>query len=141
MVPKIIDFGFARYLKKEVENLTLNVGTAAFTAPEVLRRGEHHGEYDERSDIYSFGIIMYCVLHATRKPYGNMGDIDIIVKVSQSGGKNAVECRPNLETKEVKEVLENGNRWFIELMQQCWSGNVNNRPSMLEIVASFKTKL
>ncbi len=141
MVPKIIDFGFARYLKKQVENLTMNIGTAAFTAPEVLRRGEHQGEYDERSDIYSFGIIMYCVLHATKKPYGNMGDIDIIVKVSKSSGKNAVDFRPNLDTKEVNQVLENGNRWFIELMQQCWSGDVNNRPSMLEIVNSFKTKL
>ncbi len=50
---KVADFGFAR-LKEENATMT-RCGTPCWTAPEVIK-GEAHSE---KTDIYSFGIIMW----------------------------------------------------------------------------------
>lgn len=54
----LIDFGIARYHKKEVTRDTVLAGTKGYTAPEVMAGMQS----DKRSDIYSIGLIFYEML-------------------------------------------------------------------------------
>jgi calcium-dependent protein kinase len=53
---KLCDFGFSCVIRPG-QMLKARVGTAAFVAPEVLRR-----QYDERCDVWSSGITMYSII-------------------------------------------------------------------------------
>jgi serine/threonine-protein kinase len=64
--PKLIDFGSARKITgTSQESPPVLDFTPEYASPELLR-GEH---LDSRSDLYSFGILMYRVL-VGRHPYG-----------------------------------------------------------------------
>lgn len=54
-IVKIIDFDAAREYKADTNTDTRHLGTASFASP------EHYGysQTDTRSDIYSFGVVMY----------------------------------------------------------------------------------
>lgn len=60
---KVTDFGLARELGSETETGSL-VGTVAYLAPEVIRRGKT----ERASDIYSFGIMLFEMLTGSQ-PY------------------------------------------------------------------------
>ena len=60
---KVTDFGLARELGTETETGSL-VGTVAYLAPEVIRRGKT----ETASDIYSFGIMLFEMLTGSQ-PY------------------------------------------------------------------------
>ena len=55
---KLIDFGIARYYKQESVHDTVLAGTRGYTAPEVMAGMQS----DERSDIYSVGLLLYELL-------------------------------------------------------------------------------
>ena len=59
--PRLGDFGFAK-LKAETLSKSNIWGTPIYTAPEVW-----YGEYSEKSDVYSLGVILAEIL--TDKPY------------------------------------------------------------------------
>lgn len=52
---KLIDFGISRPLSDE--DMTIDLGTHGYIAPEVVS-----GQYDFRSDIYSFGVVILKML-------------------------------------------------------------------------------
>jgi len=56
---KIIDFGLSRKYLKE-DDLHSVVGSPYFVAPEVLE-----GNYNEKCDVWSIGIITYCLLNGS----------------------------------------------------------------------------
>ena len=55
-LPRIGDFGFSRTVSRE---MTARAGTMVFMAPEVKHAEEDTVEYDQRADIFSFGVIMW----------------------------------------------------------------------------------
>ena len=55
---KLIDFGIARYYKGESVRDTVLAGTMGYTAPEVMAGMQS----DERSDVYSAGLLLYELL-------------------------------------------------------------------------------
>ncbi len=61
---KILDFGLARLITSELTRSNVMVGTVNYMAPEQLR-GERA---DHRSDIFSFGVLLYELLGG-RKPF------------------------------------------------------------------------
>ncbi len=73
---KIIDFGIAKL--KQVDNtLTkagMSVGTPAYMAPEAVR-GE---DAEPRSDIYSFGVMMYELL-CDEKPFSGANNLETLL--------------------------------------------------------------
>jgi uncharacterized protein YbaR (Trm112 family) len=61
---KVVDFGIARVLETSKTQTGTLIGTFAYMSPE-----QYHGEHaDERSDIWSFGVLLYELL-CYRRPF------------------------------------------------------------------------
>ena len=71
---KIVDWGCATHINKK-EKLHETDGTSYYIAPEVLK-----GNYDEKCDIWSLGVIMYILLCGYAPFYGEK-DEDIYQQV------------------------------------------------------------
>jgi serine/threonine protein kinase len=63
-IVKVVDFGIARVMEASRTQTGMLIGTFAYMSPE-----QYHGEHaDERSDIWSFGVLMYELL-AYQRPF------------------------------------------------------------------------
>jgi calcium-dependent protein kinase len=75
---KVIDFGLSRYFNEINKNkMNTKVGTAYYVSPEVLS-----GDYDEKCDIWSAGVILYILLTG-EPPFNGENDNIIYKKISQ----------------------------------------------------------
>ena len=57
--PKICDFGLSKTISTSIKHTTY-LGTKLYMAPEVDRK---NAIYNEKADVYSFGLIMYSLLY------------------------------------------------------------------------------
>ena len=55
---KIADFGLSKIMTIEEQSMTGGVGTQKFMAPEEI----DELEYDEKVDVYSFGVLAFFIL-------------------------------------------------------------------------------
>jgi len=109
---KIGDFGLSRI---KANNATMTrCGTAAWTAPEILKGLE----YSEKSDIYSFGIILWEFL-TRKKPFKSMQSVKISQLVTQGARPRIPDGTPAA---------------YKALMVGCWQTNPDLRPSFAHIV-------
>ena len=67
LCPKLCDFDVARLESDVPSDMTANVGTLSYMAPEISS-----GSYGHRVDIYSFGVILYEIFEGTSS-YGPPG--------------------------------------------------------------------
>lgn len=77
---KIIDFGLSNIFKDKSGSdikMTTKVGTAYYVSPEVLS-----GNYDEKCDIWSSGVILYILLCGD-PPFNGPNDNEIYRKIKQ----------------------------------------------------------
>ncbi|SPN79254.1 5'-nucleotidase/apyrase [Brazilian cedratvirus IHUMI] len=109
---KVADFGFATMIKEQAT--MTKCGTPAWSAPEILL----NKKYNEKADVYSFGIVMWEVLTRST-PYPNKNPFSLGVDVIKGE-------RPS--------IPQDGDARFIEFMQRCWSEKAKERPSMEKIV-------
>jgi serine/threonine protein kinase len=117
---KVADFGFAR-IKEENATMT-RCGTPCWTAPEIIR-GEKN--YDERADLFSFGIIMWQV--ATRKePFAGRNFMGVTLDVLEGR-------RPQIPNDCPAE--------FRRVMKKCWNSTAAKRPRMEEVVAFLERQM
>lgn len=110
---KLTDFGLSRgYETKQVMTVC---GTPCWVAPEIFR-GE---PYTETVDVYSYGIVLW-ELFCFEKPYQDQDCVELPYLVAK---KN---LRP--------ELLKHCPGKLNDLMKECWHPDMNQRPSMSEIV-------
>lgn len=67
---KVLDFGIAKIAEREADSRLTTVGTLGtpgFAAPEQLRAEE----VDGRTDLFAFGVILYCLLTGRDPWFGN----------------------------------------------------------------------
>jgi Protein tyrosine and serine/threonine kinase len=108
-------------------------------------------------DVYSFGILIYCVLFDTTRPYRRKSDLDIIIQVKNRS------IRPTLDEREMQAIVDeyraviDGHTKLsrteresivsnmrsqldacVELMVQCWDAAPSKRPAMRACVAQLK---
>ena len=123
--PRVADLGEARVMAED-HAMTM-VGTAGYTAPEVLR-AEH---YDTAADVFSFAIVM-CELLTLRAPYSDMMKNDMgerILNFSQISAmtqKKVGGLRPSLP--------EGMDDKIVRLIRKSWSSDAARRPSFAVIV-------
>lgn len=107
-------------------------------APEFLE----HRIFTEKSDIYSFGIMMYEIFRPSSDysgssaltPYPNLQLVQISYQVINEG------LRPDL-TVFNRPDLGHLSEGVIPLMQQCWSSNADERPTARELVKMLNEQL
>uniref|UniRef100_A0A3Q3ANS0 Tyrosine-protein kinase n=1 Tax=Kryptolebias marmoratus TaxID=37003 RepID=A0A3Q3ANS0_KRYMA len=108
---KVADFGLAR---KENENVyEAKEGTkfpVKWTAPE----GIHENRFTIKSDVWSFGILLYEIMTFGQMPYPGMSNMQAVQWIAKG---HRMSCPPHCPT-----VLHN-------IMMDCWKENEQIRPT------------
>jgi serine/threonine protein kinase len=95
-IVKVVDFGIARVMEASRTQTGMLIGTFAYMSPE-----QYHGEHaDERSDIWSFGVLMYELL-AYQRPFTGATPASLMHSICnhEPSPLNQVlpDCPPELE--------------------------------------------
>ncbi|XP_018423303.1 PREDICTED: receptor-type tyrosine-protein kinase FLT3 [Nanorana parkeri] len=116
---KICDFGLAR----DVENDSNYVvkGNARLPVKWMSPESIFHGIYTIKSDVWSYGIMLWEIFSLGVNPYPGMPVNANFYKLLQSGFKMD---QPYYATDEI---------YF--LMQSCWASDPRKRPSFIELVS------
>jgi serine/threonine protein kinase len=101
---KVVDFGIARVLETSKTQTGMLLGTFAYMSPE-----QYHGEHaDARSDIWSFGVLLYELL-AYQRPFKGQTPASLMHAICQLEPlpllEAAPECPATLE-KVIQKVLK-----------------------------------
>jgi len=120
---KLADFGATRVRENTIIETSTSLGTPAYMAPECLR-GE---SFDEKSDIYSYGVVLYELLTG-RTPWEGKHPTQIIGGVGFGGDRLQLPssvpagCPPD----------------FLDLIKRCWL-DANLRPPFSQILQQVRT--
>jgi serine/threonine protein kinase len=107
--PHVLDFGLARWmdgaaLRQGQDEATLTadfVGTPAYAAPEQF----HGGRVDQRTDIYSLGVMLHQMLTGT-SPYGTwQTHAELIRRIEEAPVPRASKADPRI-SREVDTILQ-----------------------------------
>ena len=117
---KVCDFGMSRLKHSTIAGSHSPGGTPEWMAPEALR----NDPTDERSDVYSFAIILW-ELMTLKYPWEELSSpVQIVVQVA------FLHRRPKLPT------------WLpsnaVQLLQKCWHKDPCERPGFPEILQLLK---
>ncbi|CAD6991815.1 unnamed protein product [Ceratitis capitata] len=110
-VAKVSDFGLAR---EECYNLDVGKLPIKWTAPEALK----NGRFSNKSDMWSFGILLWEIYSFGRVPYPRIPLNDVVKHVEVGYKMEAPEGCP-------AEIYE--------MMRQAWDLNPSKRPTFAEL--------
>ncbi|GLV37727.1 C-terminal Src kinase [Carabus blaptoides fortunei] len=115
-VAKVSDFGLARLEKFAPEAAKLPI---KWTAPEALK----HNRFSNKSDMWSFGILLWEIYSFGRVPYPRIPLADVVKHVEKGYKMEAPEGCPS-------EVYE--------IMRQAWDLNPEKRPTFKLVKAKLE---
>ncbi|KAM9704409.1 tyrosine-protein kinase FRK isoform 2-T2 [Menidia menidia] len=111
---KVADFGLARVFMRENDNVyEAKEGTkfpVKWTAPEAI----HNNKFTIKSDVWSFGILLYEILTFGQMPYPTMTNFQVVQQLPLG---YRMPCPPNCSS-----VLYG-------LMTDCWKEDEQDRPT------------
>ncbi|KAL0491422.1 serine/threonine-protein kinase drk [Acrasis kona] len=116
---KVCDFGISKFHKNGYD-MTGNVGTAGYIAPEIIR----NHPYNQSCDVYSFGIVMYELLTEKMAYSDEFLSIFVIAEKVKNGERPAFD-----ESLIVSESLVE----YVSLMKDCWQDDKYERPSFDQV--------
>ncbi|KAG6958464.1 hypothetical protein JG687_00009376 [Phytophthora cactorum] len=129
---KLSDFGISRMRYAIETHMTAGVGTSFWIAPEILI-GQ---DYDERADIYSFGVLLseidtddypYWNDNHPNEPRGKIQEAEILTQVA------AGQIRPDFSVNCPEEILA--------IADACLQRDPRDRPTAAEIVAVMQDSI
>ncbi|XP_066306737.1 probable receptor-like protein kinase At2g42960 [Miscanthus floridulus] len=128
---KVSDFGLAKLLNSDKSHINTRVmGTYGYVAPEYA----NSGMLNEKSDIYSFGVVLLeCV--TARDPVDNTKPADEVnliewLKMMVTSKRAEEVVDPNLEVKPPKRALKRA----ILVGFKCVDPDADKRPKMSHVV-------
>jgi eukaryotic-like serine/threonine-protein kinase len=96
---KVVDFGIARIVKSSKTQTGMLMGTFAYMAPE-----QYHGEHaDERSDLWSFGVLLYELI-CYQRPFRGEAPANLMHSICDQTPQSLREIYPECPV-ELEEVL------------------------------------
>eukprot|EP01041_Mallomonas_annulata_P002240 gene2240-4355_t len=120
---KLIDFGLCSVVHKKIElnqtyDMTGATGSLRYMAPEVILARP----YNEKVDIYSYGIIMWEIATGQTAFEG--------MKCSQLAHTVAIKCqRPPVSGDGIHIPIH-----LAKVIKSCWDGNFERRPSAYDLL-------
>lgn len=110
-IVKIADFGLARLIKETEYEARIGARfPIKWTAPEAAT----YSKFSTKSDVWSFGIVLYEIITRGRVPYPSMNNQEVLVQVEHGYRMPAPSnCPPAL----------------YEIMYQCWNKDPQKRPT------------
>jgi len=111
---KVADFGLSRNTNDNEYTSKSNLFPIRWTAPEAC----FFGKYSTKSDVWSFGIVLYEIITKGKIPYESFTNEEVLKQIEKG---YRIPC-----PDECPESL------YI-IMTKCWSKNPNDRPNFLEI--------
>ncbi|KAG7170813.1 Tyrosine-protein kinase Btk29A-like 2 [Homarus americanus] len=119
-VIKVGNFGLCRYVINDlyVGKIEKNIAFK-WAAPEVLYRSN----FSSKSDVWAFGVLMWEVFSCGRIPYGRMNNQQII---------------DFLEAGQILEKPRFCLNEVYQLMTQCWTRDIHQRPSFKSLLTYFQ---
>jgi hypothetical protein len=121
---RIADFGLSKALSTDHTHQTMEIGTPAYMAPELIV-GIQEESLDEdiikmpkKLDVYAFGILLWS-LYMDAHPYPNLGAFQTIYQVKM------MNLRPR--------IPDTASQAMRGLLQQCWTLKTEERPSFQQI--------
>src|SRR5271163_450980 len=102
---KVVDFGIARILETSRTQTGMLIGTFAYMSPE-----QYHGEHaDERSDIWSFGVLLYELL-SYQRPFAGLTPASLMHSICNAEpiplSKSLRECPEELQRTVAKMLCK-----------------------------------
>ncbi|CAF4864631.1 unnamed protein product [Rotaria sp. Silwood1] len=122
---KLADFGLAKSLETTEKENGNNISTekikcrTKWTAPEVLESKK----YTHKSDMWSYGILLWEIFSYGRCPYPRMRADDVLINLKQGYRMEPPDGCP----------IEIG-----DIMRQAWHADSDRRPSFSEILGRLK---
>merc|ERR1711916_9687 len=119
---KVADFGLSQLKNVSGGDLTLQVGTYPYMAPEVFESGS---EYTEKSDVYSYGIVLWEIL-TEEEPFAEKFDGSSIQRAV-----TILDERPR--------IPEYAPPSYRKLIEKCWRWNPDHRPAFADIAVELRS--
>ncbi|XP_010185746.1 PREDICTED: tyrosine-protein kinase Srms-like [Mesitornis unicolor] len=112
---KIADFGLARLLKDDIYSTSSSTKIPVkWTAPEAA----NYRTYSLKSDVWSYGILLYEVFTYGQIPYEGMTNQETVRQITRGYRlPRPSSCPPEIYS----------------IMLECWSGNTEERPTFLAL--------
>ncbi|KAF7643411.1 hypothetical protein LDENG_00240110 [Lucifuga dentata] len=110
---KVADFGLARVFMKDNDVYEPKEGTkfpVKWTAPEAL----HDNKFTIKSDVWSFGILLYEIMTFGQMPYPTMTNYQVVQKIPTGYRMPSPPHCPKV---------------LYEIMLECWKENTQERPT------------
>ncbi len=114
---KLTDFGTARFIPDNATNVTRNIGTCGYMAPESLGKKP---KIAKSADVYSFAILMWEVLFE-RVPFESMNWQSDIEAHVLSGERLPFPTSPHVQPE------------IIQLIEECWHQDPSKRPTITSV--------
>ena len=116
---KVTDFGIATRFGPEH---TAETGTYRFMAPEVIS----HQQYDMRCDTYSFGMLLWEMMHG-EIPFRGQQPLQVAFSVALQQKRPPIELRKPL-------------KGYGDVIQACWDQQPDLRPTMQQVVQQLNVQ-
>ncbi|XVF11211.1 hypothetical protein REPUB_Repub08aG0006500 [Reevesia pubescens] len=131
MEARVADFGVAKLIQSD-ESMSVIAGSYGYIAPEYA----YTLQVDEKSDIYSFGVVLMEILSGKRSVDSEFGDGNSIVDWVRSKIKNKdriidiLDKNAGASCASVREEMMQ----MLRIALLCTSRNPADRPSMRDVV-------
>uniref|UniRef100_A0A671UQC2 Tyrosine-protein kinase n=1 Tax=Sparus aurata TaxID=8175 RepID=A0A671UQC2_SPAAU len=119
-VVKVSDFGMTRYV---LDNQYTSSSGAKFpvkwSPPEVL----HYSKYSSKSDVWSFGVVMWEIYSEGRTPFENLTNLDVVNDIT----RGVRLYRPH-----------HASQPLYAIMYRCWHERPQGRPTFSELLEDIR---
>nr|GEV10680.1 dual specificity protein kinase splA-like [Tanacetum cinerariifolium] len=116
---KVGDFGLSRIKHETYLTTKTGKGTPQWMAPEVLR----NEQADEKSDIYSFGVVLW-ELTTEKIPWDTLNSMQVIGAVGFMNQR--------------LDIPQDVDPQWASLIESCWCSEPQSRPTFQEILDKLK---
>ncbi|CAB4382068.1 unnamed protein product [Rhizophagus irregularis] len=120
---KLADFGLSKRIDDASNSSEKLFGIIPFIDPEKFGGCSQNYKLNEKSDVYSAGVLLW-VISSGQYPFNNRKyDINLAIEISKGLRETPITQTPDE---------------FLKIYTKCWDGKPTERPTMQQVVAKLK---